>query len=164
MFGPGFVWIVKDTTVGMLKLLVTYTAGSPFPAAHARRQPVDMNTETTNVISGRTLTPCDHNRRLTEVQNRIGSFGAYSRGAMESTPLAPGQAQDIVPVLCVKVWEHGWLYDYGIGPRSKALYLERWWESVDWEYVWQKTLEVSGSYTLGSVSEAFRRATRGTRL
>ena len=159
MFGPGFVWITKDVTVGMMKLLTTYQAGTPFPAGHARRQPVDMNTVTTNVISGRQLTPSEHNRRLTEVQNRIGSFGPYSRAADSSSSLAPGVAMDSVPILCVKVWEHGWLYDYGIGPRSKQLYLERWWESVDWDHVWRRALEVrsNSSSSLGGVSEAFRR-------
>jgi superoxide dismutase len=38
MFGPGFVWIVKDQEAGKMKLLCTYLAGSPYPLAHLRSQ------------------------------------------------------------------------------------------------------------------------------
>ncbi|PHH84540.1 hypothetical protein CDD83_1788 [Cordyceps sp. RAO-2017] len=43
MFGPGFIWLVKAGPAEY-RLLPTYLAGSPYPGAHWRAQPSDMNT------------------------------------------------------------------------------------------------------------------------
>lgn len=45
MFGPGFVWLVKNAQSTELRILTTYLAGSPYTAAHWRRQGLDMNTQ-----------------------------------------------------------------------------------------------------------------------
>lgn len=164
MFGPGFVWLVKDISGGgMMKILTTYIAGSPFPAAHARRQPVDMNTITTNVLANRNLTPSDHNRRLREVQNSVGFMGDHSNQSGREQ-LGPGAGQDLAPILCVKVWEHGWLYDYGYELNSKRIYLEQWWEAIDWNHAFQKTLERKSSTGLAGVSSHFRSSSAYSRL
>lgn len=131
MFGPGFVWLVKTKSTGELKILATYIAGSPLAAAHYRRQPVDMATQTTGIRGGETF------EATTKVANRnYGSMGALSKGKF----LAPGGI-DTHPILCVNTWEHVWLCDWGIG--NKAAYLEAWWDKINWEEVAQRFNQVA---------------------
>jgi Fe-Mn family superoxide dismutase len=115
MFGPGFVWLVKDLNSGLLRIVCTYNAGSPYPGAHARRQAVDMNTQSPDGL-------------------RQGNQHAGFMGDHSSLPshLAPG-AINAWPILCVNTWQHVWMMDYGIA--GKEEYLERWWDRVNWESV-----------------------------
>lgn len=46
--------------------------------------------------------------------------------------MAPG-ALDVQPILCVNTWEHAWMMDYGIA--GKEEYLERWWDRINWDVV-----------------------------
>jgi superoxide dismutase, Fe-Mn family len=117
MFGPGFVWIVKDQEAGKMKLLCTYLAGSPFPLAHLRSQQNDMATFSSSGSAG--------------YANHVGSFGPYSRMGMANNR-APG-GYNSYPILCVNTWEHAYLRDYGVG--GKRTYLERWWDRIDWAVV-----------------------------
>ena len=132
MFGPGFVWIVMDRQ-RKFSILTTYMAGSPYPAAHYRRQPTDMNTEDKSVS--------DAVRRMNRepVSNSVGSHGPLSK----NQGLAPGGA-DIIPVLCVNTWEHVYLVDYGVGAYDpstgtkvggKRAFVEEWWNKIDWNVV-----------------------------
>ncbi|EEP77422.1 conserved hypothetical protein [Uncinocarpus reesii 1704] len=123
MFGPGFVWLVKSKDTAELRILCTYIAGSPYPGAHYRRQPVDMATQTTGVAGG------ENPQAVGELVNKqYGSMGMYSQKHV----LAPGGA-DIEPILCVNTWEHVWLRDWGVG--GKAGYLEAWWDKINWHEV-----------------------------
>lgn len=126
MFGPGFVWLVKATEQSRFHLLTTYLAGSPYPGAHYRRQPVDMATQNAQSAGG--LSGADYARQTT-VQNAVGAFGPRSR---MQPKIAPGGV-GLTPVLCVNTWEHVWLRDWGIG--GKRAFLEAWWERVDWGVV-----------------------------
>jgi Fe-Mn family superoxide dismutase len=115
MFGPGFVWLAKNLErEGMMHIFCTYNAGSPYPAAHARRQPVDMATHTPDTALG---------------NQYAGAMGAHSTNQKN---IAPG-AVDVQPILCVNTWEHVWMMDYGIA--GKAEYLERWWDRINWDVV-----------------------------
>ncbi|EED16276.1 Fe superoxide dismutase, putative [Talaromyces stipitatus ATCC 10500] len=116
-FGPGFVWLVAQANTGLLRILSTYNAGTPYPEAFARQQGVDMNNEPTPAAG---QTP------------KFYSFlGLPSSG--EATPdLAPG-GMPLTPLLCVNTWEHVWMMDHGIGGKDE--YLERWWDRVDWNAV-----------------------------
>lgn len=123
MFGPGFVWLMKDR-FHQLSILVTYLAGSPFSGAHNRKQEKDMNTESNTVA--------DHLRKaLTGPHvNTVGAHGPYSK---EKRP--PGGIE-LTPLLCVNTWEHVWIPDYGIefeGTGGKKVYVENWWNVIDWE-------------------------------
>jgi superoxide dismutase, Fe-Mn family len=120
MFGPGFVWIVKDHEQGKMKLLCTYLAGSPFPRAHVRAQHMDMSTFATGV----------HNRH-SEPSNTSGSFGNHSKSYWDNARAPGNYSAD--PILGVNTWEHAYLRDYGIG--GKRAYLERWWDRIDWAVV-----------------------------
>ncbi|KAL8703059.1 MAG: hypothetical protein Q9201_003759 [Fulgogasparrea decipioides] len=166
MFGPGYVWLVKRTQHTLnesmrLSILATYNAGSPYPGAHFRLQPLDMNTANTGVTG--VMSPYEYAKMMKgeegtyPVDDRLkayatgmgtgnpnspaykgsaGSFGAYSNTKQNSTMYpqnkAPGGAL-IEVLLGVSTWEHVWLWDWGIAGKRK--FLEGWWEKIDWEVV-----------------------------
>ncbi|MCJ1318067.1 hypothetical protein MMC15_003394 [Xylographa vitiligo] len=130
LFGPGFVWLVRLTSPPAatpsppLALLTTYIAGSPYPGAHFRQQPLDMATAATNVSAG--TNPQAYALNLHGTASTIGPHAQNAR------KLAPG-GQDLEVLLGVNTWEHVWLRDYGVG--GKRRYLEAWWERIDWDVV-----------------------------
>ncbi|KAJ5526114.1 hypothetical protein N7504_003564 [Penicillium tannophilum] len=134
MFGPGFVWLAKNLErEGMMQIFCTYNAGSPYPAAHSRRQSVDMATHTPE----------------TQLGNQFaGSMGAH---AQNQKSLAPG-AIDVQPILCVNTWEHAWMMDYGIA--GKAEYLERWWDRINWDVVFDNYNAISSMRSNPSMAQA----------
>uniref|UniRef100_L2FT36 Superoxide dismutase n=1 Tax=Colletotrichum fructicola (strain Nara gc5) TaxID=1213859 RepID=L2FT36_COLFN len=101
MFGPGFVWLVKNSQ-DEFKVLTTYLAGSPYPGAHWRGQNVDMNTV------GNTGTARPYFDNVVKAQ----TSGSKPPGALEAHP-----------VLCLSTWEHTWLRDYGLGMKPKCTML-----------------------------------------
>ncbi|KAI0555177.1 Manganese/iron superoxide dismutase [Xylaria curta] len=118
MFGPGFVWLVKNANTQDLRILTTYLAGSPYTAAHWRRQSVDWNTSS----GDRSTVSAFFDRTEAGAGNGGGRFN----------PQAPGGI-DVVPLLCLNTWEHVWLTDYGVA--GKGEYVQQWWETIDWEKV-----------------------------
>lgn len=134
MFGPGFVWLVKTSRPGLpiaFKVLTTYAAGSPYPAAHWRRQEVDMNT----AAGGSTEAGIEAGKSYFEKT----AYGAgKTNAASKKVAFAPG-GTDLLPVLCLNTWEHVWLWDYGFGVGQthggKLAYAEAWWKKINWELV-----------------------------
>ncbi|KAL2138072.1 hypothetical protein VTI28DRAFT_7553 [Corynascus sepedonium] len=138
MFGPGFVWLVKTSQPGLpvaFKVLATYAAGSPYPAAHWRRQEVDMNTAAgaatdAGVEAGKSY--------LERTASGAGRRGGSNSAVAKKVEHAPG-GTDLLPVLCINTWEHVWLWDYGFGvgapDRGKLGYAEKWWKHVNWDLV-----------------------------
>ncbi|KAH6854238.1 Manganese/iron superoxide dismutase [Chaetomium sp. MPI-CAGE-AT-0009] len=140
MFGPGFVWLVKTAQAGLpvsFKVLATYAAGSPYPAAHWRRQEHDMNTAAgagteAGIEAGRAY--------LDRTAYGAGSRRVAGPGSVTARRVAhaPG-GTDLLPVLCINTWEHVWLWDYGFGvgapDRGKLGYAEKWWKHVNWDLV-----------------------------
>ncbi|KAJ4296034.1 hypothetical protein N0V88_004736 [Collariella sp. IMI 366227] len=124
MFGPGFVWLVKTAIPGLtpaFKILTTYGAGSPYSAAHWRRQDNDMNNAGTNSADA------------VEAGKQ-----APKRPPKKRAIYAPGGV-DLHPVLCLNTWEHVWLWDFGFGvgqpTRGKFGYATEWWKKINWELV-----------------------------
>lgn len=118
MFGPGFVWLVKEQEFGRLRLLSTYLAGSPLPEAHVRSSTPylsawDFQGSGREALgsSPRGMSSYDH------LQNQ------------QQRRLAPNGIE-IVPLLCVNLWEHVWVPDYGV--QGKRDYLEAWWSKINW--------------------------------
>lgn len=148
MFGPGFVWLVRiNPTMSpvTLAILTTYIAGSPYPGAHCRQQPVDMATTATTVFGGQkpqeyALSSLQEAAKRSTVMGSAGSFGITSKGDKK---LPPG-AQDLEVLMGVNTWEHVWLTDYGI--EGKRQFLEDWWERVDWDVV-EKNMMSSSSFS-----------------
>lgn len=136
MFGPGFVWLVKVSQPGLpvaFKVLTTYLAGSPYPAAHWRRQDMDMNTQTGSWDD----TAIQHGKAY--LDNSSYGMANKRRGAAASERHnhAPG-GTNVHPILCLNTWEHVWLWDYGFGASQgggKLKYAENWWKKIDWELV-----------------------------
>lgn len=120
MFGPGFTWLVKENPGQKMSILNTYLAGSPYPGAHWRKQPVDAATTDFGVI------PNSNTGWAPSMS--AGAVGKFSRGP----PLAPGGA-NLDVLMCVSTWEHAWLRDWGVA--GKREYLEAWWGSIDWRVV-----------------------------
>lgn len=133
MFGPGFVWIVKDNEQGRMKILCTYLAGSPYPQAHPRVQKVDMAT------SRPSARPRYENQ---QPSNGVGSFGNYTYQGMVSSKRAQN-GFIAFPILCVNTWEHMYLRDHGI--HGKRAYLEAWWERIDWAVVESEAKQIKES-------------------
>ncbi|KAI0540754.1 Manganese/iron superoxide dismutase, partial [Xylaria digitata] len=118
MFGPGFVWLVRNANTQDLRIFTTYLAGSPYTAAHWRRQGVDFNTMSAD------------RGTVNSFLERSQTGAGYSGGRFN--PQAPG-GTDVIPLLCVNTWEHVWLTDYGIA--GKGDYIQQWWETIDWNKV-----------------------------
>ncbi|PYI28668.1 manganese and iron superoxide dismutase [Aspergillus indologenus CBS 114.80] len=138
MFGPGFVWLAKNLErEGMLHVFCTYNAGSPYPAAHSRRQAVDMATHTPDDPVG---------------NQYAGAMGAHSPN---QKIMAPG-AIDVQPILCVNTWEHVWMMDYGIA--GKEEYLERWWDRINWEVVADNYDKISVNRGVRNTNTAWSRS------
>jgi superoxide dismutase, Fe-Mn family len=130
MFGPGFVWLVKIRKLNEFRILTTYLAGSPYPDAHWRRQPIDTNT-----IEGPAST--ERTGFASQFFQRTGLGAGADNGSQWAKNLAPGGI-DVTPVLCLNTWEHVWLRDYGIGAGGfggKRQFIENWWECINWETV-----------------------------
>lgn len=127
MFGPGFVWLVKQNTGPKptpenLAILTTYIAGSPYSGAHFRQQPIDLNTKTTGITQK--MSAMDYGTNMF-----AGSFGPHS---IRNTPLAPGGVE-LEVLMCVSTWEHVWLLDHGVD--GKRRFLEAWWDKINWAVV-----------------------------
>lgn len=141
MFGPGFVWLMR-TPRREYSLLCTYLAGSPFPAAHYRKQSVDKNTE------DKTVAEAIRRLQREEPTNTVGAHGPLSK-----TRLAPGGV-DFTPVLCINTWEHVYIADYGVGTAGvggKKAFAENWWYTIDWEVVTNRASLTSSSLMQGAL-------------
>ncbi|KAG6008319.1 hypothetical protein E4U21_004645 [Claviceps maximensis] len=122
MFGPGFVWLVKAGP-GDYRVLPTYLAGSPYPGAHWRAQSMNMNNYGNDGSA------------MSYYKNQ--ALGHKKRGG----DLPPGGIE-LEPLLCLNIWEHAWLLDWGSGAGGKGgkvPYVEAWWELIDWEAVASKS-------------------------
>lgn len=122
MFGPGFVWLVLqhrapgfrgDSQQPELRILPTYLAGTPYPGAHERQQSTDMNTQ-------------NHESKMSFVSTETG-LGS------RQTPRSAYGGADVTPVLCVNTWEHAYMTDWGADGRR--LFLEAWFDRVNWDSV-----------------------------
>ncbi|OTB07539.1 hypothetical protein M426DRAFT_317842 [Hypoxylon sp. CI-4A] len=128
MFGPGFVWLVKNAQSEDLRILTTYLAGTPYTAGHWRRQGVDMNTQ--GFGSADTV-------KSWFDRTKTGAGADVGGRFIPQNQTAPG-GTDVVPLLCLNTWEHVWLPDYGVGAGGlggKKMFVERWWNVIDWNKV-----------------------------
>ena len=119
MFGPGFVWLVQVQQQGMFasfRVLPTYLAGSPYPGAHWRRQDVDLTTGVGSTEKG-----METARKY--LDDTAYGQGKASAAALKRNQIAPGGI-NLTPVLCLNVWEHAYLADYGVG--GKLAFAEKW--------------------------------------
>ena len=121
MFSSGFVWLVKDEH-GRLGVLPTYGTGTVL--VHQRRQcgPKDL---VTAVQDGEAQAEAP---AAPDAPTRPPRFDALSR-----TSGADAIGQHLYPLLCVSMYEHAWLGDYGFW--GKERYMTHFWDCVNWERV-----------------------------
>lgn len=85
-----------------------------------------MNTEDASIS--------EHYRRMTgEPVNSVGAHGPLS--ATNEEKRSPPGGIALVPVLCLNMWEHVWLPDYGFFERGKQAFAENWLNRIDWKVV-----------------------------
>lgn len=126
MFSSGFVWLVKDEH-GRLGVLPTYGTGTVL--VHQRRQcgPSDL---VAGVQDGRSApdapaaAPAD--AQAAPAAPRASRFDSLAQGSA-----AGAIGNHVYPLLCVSVFEHAWLGDYGFW--GKERYLANFWECINWE-------------------------------
>jgi Fe-Mn family superoxide dismutase len=102
--GNGWVFLIEDENKG-LKIVSCNNDGTPY--FYGRNQSLDLNT---------TFNYNDYKKLLKYKENIINNVKDYS-----------------LPLLCVNVWEHAYLIDYGVS--GKADYLEKFWDNIDWNVV-----------------------------
>lgn len=138
MFGPGFVWLVKKSN-NELAILTTYIAGTPYPGANSRRQPVDMNNVTGLLPSARPFVLHQHTKAINTIvrdhSEYAGYAGSFGEASEQASQWVAGGA-DIEPLLAVSTWEHTFLPDWGAG--GKREFLEKWWDEIDWDVVYNR--------------------------
>jgi superoxide dismutase, Fe-Mn family len=133
MFGNGFVWLMKGKGVGDLKILATYNTGSPYKEAAPRRD--DRNMANVNMgslseqLSQSGLGQSTETRDILTGNSSAGYFGNHSANRSKNY----AGLLNMSPILCVNVWEHQWIRDYGL--LGKKWYLGAWWDHIDWQKV-----------------------------
>jgi len=137
MFGPGFVWLVQRTHQQVrlddkYAILATYLAGSPYPAAHFRKQERDVATSSNNLAQGQSAGnwASQNGGNVGSGYASLGEFRGF--GGNSHSKVAPG-GQELTVLMCVSTWENTYLRDHGVDGKRK--YLEAWWDSVDWAAV-----------------------------
>ncbi|EPS37097.1 hypothetical protein H072_9291 [Dactylellina haptotyla CBS 200.50] len=135
-FSNAFVWLVIDNSTKKMRILTTYNSGTPYGLAH-RRQAIDTNTTTPPPLS---TEPTDIAARLQQ-SNEFKSTGdeytqSLAKHSLPEDEMEVGRASMYSPLLCVNVWEHAWLVDYGFDKKEE--YLENWWKCIDWGEVWAR--------------------------
>lgn len=145
IFGNGFVWLMRERTDygggvktgGKLRILCTYNAGSPYAEAFMMRQPVDRATGMNPTEQVPLNRSGNYSSQMNIPQNYVGSSGAYSIAGQ--TPHTAVNALKADPILCVNVWQHMWVPDYGLSADSKQIYLLAWWERINWQKVEERS-------------------------
>ena len=137
IFGNGFVWLVKYPVVSAginnssgLKILCTYNAGSPYSEAYKMRQGVDRT------VGGDPVRYAQEDQMYGRARQSYGQpFAGQNRNAFS----APNGLQ-ATPLLCINVWEHMWVLDYGLSPVAKETYTKAWWQTINWDVVAKRHL------------------------
>lgn len=157
MFGPGFLWLVRAGPADY-RLLPTYLAGSPYPGAHWRQQPTEMQTRANdgsaanyfrnNFLASRSRRPPPPTFASASASPASSTASPSSSSSLPSSaptasaaPLPPGGI-NLEPLLCLNTWEHAWLLDWGFGSdgqSGKMAYVEAWWNLIDWNKVAQRS-------------------------
>jgi Fe-Mn family superoxide dismutase len=121
LFGSGWTWLVEDKD-GRLVLLNTYNAGSPH---HRRRMQREDETSTDHDFAAVAQNP-------------------YSGASKFSAPAKLMANSSYVPILCISMWEHAYLTDYGVTREGREKYLHNFFQTVDWSVVEGRVLRAGG--------------------
>lgn len=131
MVSSGWIWLVKDEH-GRLGLVPTYGAGTVL--VHQRRQcgPSDVVAAVQDDSSKGSDKPAGA-AAPEGAAAAAAAAPAVPRADVAQTAAAGGLGQHLYPLLCVSLFEHAWLGDYGFW--GKERYLTHFWDCVNWERV-----------------------------
>lgn len=104
MPGNGWVFLIEDENKE-LKIVSCNNDGTPY--FYGRNQTYDLNT---------TFDYENYKKLIKYKQNILDNVKDYS-----------------LPLLCVNVWEHAYIVDYGVNGKSE--YLENFWNSINWNVI-----------------------------
>ncbi|KAG0002402.1 hypothetical protein BGZ65_002658 [Modicella reniformis] len=121
LFGSGWTWLVEDRD-GRLVLLNTYNAGSPH---HRRRMQRHDETATNSDL-------------VSQAQNPYSGVSRYSAPAKQMAN------NSYTPILCISMWEHAYLTDYGVTREGRQKYVETFFKTVDWSVVEGRVFRAGG--------------------
>ncbi|KAF9585587.1 hypothetical protein BGW38_001673 [Lunasporangiospora selenospora] len=107
---------------GRLVLLNTYNAGSPH---HRRRMQREDETATDQDFA-------------TTAQNPHAGVSKFS------APPKLLANNSYVPILCISMWEHAYMTDYGLTRDGRKEYVANFFKTVDWNSVDNRVFRVSG--------------------
>ena len=127
MFSSGFVWLVKDEH-GRLGIVPTYGTGTVLVHQRQQRGPSDL---VAGVQDGNSSKEGD-----SDASSDANAGIARSAPTSRFDSLAHGSAagaigHNLYPLLCVSVFEHAWLGDYGFW--GKERYLSNFFDCINWE-------------------------------
>lgn len=127
MVSSGWLWLVKDEH-GRLGVVPTYGAGTVLVQQRRQTGPREL---VAGVQDGRSTPDGDAHAPAAAPapapQQAPGRLDALSRGG------GAAMGQYLYPLLCVSMFEHAWLGDYGFW--GKERYMTHFWDCVNWERV-----------------------------
>ncbi|KAF9968954.1 hypothetical protein BGZ73_008968 [Actinomortierella ambigua] len=135
IFGSGWTWLVEDQNQRLV-LLNTYNAGTPH---HRRRQQRFDQTATDLNFAQAAQDPRSGHSTFSAPLSTPSSSGAVSAGTKDANP-----SGSYMPILCVSMWEHAYLTDYGVTRAGREKYLDNFFKTVDWDVVESRIFRVGG--------------------
>ncbi|CAO1623273.1 unnamed protein product [Parajaminaea phylloscopi] len=138
MSSNGYLWLVVDDATSKLAIVPTFGAGTIIVQSRIQKGPRGIER----------LASVEQRDSAGEAESEAGSASsaAYSPTVPETPSIAheissftrrtEEMGQRLSPLLCLSVYEHAWLPDWGIWGRET--YLSRFWECVNWEAVAQR--------------------------
>ncbi|CAB4401804.1 unnamed protein product [Rhizophagus irregularis] len=128
IFGSGWTWLV-ETEFHILRVVNTYNAGTTLDVT--RTQEKDPNNH-----------PMAYNSPfLTSSKNNVLDVGANKPSPPPFIKLAlqPSHKSRFNPLLCLNMWEHAYIKDFGI--RGKEDYIDGFWDCINWEVVQRRIIQ-----------------------
>lgn len=93
----------------------------------------DENKELKIVSCNNDGTPYFYGRNQSYDLNNVFEFKDYKKLMKHKSDIIDGVKDYSLPLLCINVWEHAYIVDYGVS--GKADYLEKVFNNIDWNVV-----------------------------
>ncbi|CAG8679559.1 15415_t:CDS:2, partial [Cetraspora pellucida] len=119
-----------ETEFKQFRVVNTYNAGTTLDIT--RLQEKDPNNHPTSFLSSPFLTTSSE-MSSQFAQNASSSKPVPPPSIALNLVDPPPHKSKFTPLLCLNVWEHAYLKDFGI--HGKDTYIDRFWECVDWTVV-----------------------------
>lgn len=93
----------------------------------------DQNKELKIVSCNNDGTPYFYGRNQTYDLNNVFEFNDYKKLMKQKEDINNGVKDYSLPLICINVWEHAYIVDYGV--TGKAKYLEKLFDNIDWNVI-----------------------------